>query len=93
MAGLTRRSLINSSLGLVAAGSLARPFVANAQAKTAMAWLIQGFAQEEDIAMKRRSKNIKNRAAIRSNTALFPTRRCARRSYRQSQAALCPIFF
>ena len=53
MAGLTRRSLINSSLGLVAAGGLSRPFVANAQAKTAVVWWIQGFAQEEDIAFKK----------------------------------------
>ncbi|MBV9554369.1 MAG: carbohydrate ABC transporter substrate-binding protein [Alphaproteobacteria bacterium] len=32
---------------------LSRPFVANAAAKTATVWWIQGFAQEEDIAFKK----------------------------------------
>src|SRR4051812_42952114 len=53
MAGMTRRSLINSSIGLAAGATLARPYIANAQAKTAVAWWIQGFAQEEDIAFKK----------------------------------------
>jgi len=45
--------LIQSSVGALAAGTLARPYVARAQAKTAEAWWIQGFAQEEDIAFKK----------------------------------------
>ena len=53
MATLTRRSVLRSSLALTAAGSLARPFVARAAAKTAEVWWIQGFAQEEDIAFKK----------------------------------------
>ena len=40
-------------MGLVAAGSLARPYIANAAAKTATVWWIQGFAHEEDIAFKK----------------------------------------
>jgi multiple sugar transport system substrate-binding protein len=40
-------------LGLVAAGSLAKPYIANAAAKTATVWWIQGFAQEEDTAFKK----------------------------------------
>ena len=53
MARLTRRSLLRNSLGLAAAGSLARPYIANAAAKTATVWWIQGFAQEEDVAFKK----------------------------------------
>ncbi len=53
MKRLTRRSLLRNSLGLVAAGSLARPYIANAAAKTATVWWIQGFAHEEDIAFKK----------------------------------------
>jgi multiple sugar transport system substrate-binding protein len=53
MQQLTRRSLLRSSVGLVAGSVLARPFIANAAAKTATAWLVQGFAQEEDVAMKK----------------------------------------
>jgi multiple sugar transport system substrate-binding protein len=52
MTKLTRRSILRHSLGLAAAGTLARPYIAHAEAKTAVAWWIQGFAQEEDIAYK-----------------------------------------
>ena len=53
MPELTRRSLLRNSLGSAAIGALARPFIANAQAKTAAVWWVQGFAQEEDIAFKK----------------------------------------
>jgi len=53
MSRLTRRSVLQSSAALAAAGALARPYVANAAAKTAETWWIQGFAQEEDIAFKK----------------------------------------
>ena len=53
MAILTRRSVLGGSLGLVAAGTLARPYVANAAATTATVWWAQGFVQEEDEAFKR----------------------------------------
>jgi len=53
MRGVTRRSLIRSSAGLVAAGAMAHPYVANAAATTATVWWTQGFAQEEDIAFKK----------------------------------------
>jgi multiple sugar transport system substrate-binding protein len=48
MAILTRRSVLRSSLGLAAAGALARPHIANAAATTAEVWWVQGFAKEED---------------------------------------------
>ena len=47
---LTRRSLLRSSVGLVAAGTLARPYIANAAATTAEVWWVQGFVPEEDVA-------------------------------------------
>ncbi len=49
---LTRRSLLRGSAAAVMAGTLARPFVANAAATTATAWWVQGFAHEEDIAFQ-----------------------------------------
>src|SRR5580658_3954402 len=52
MTSMTRRSLIGRSAGLVAAASLARPYIANAAAKTAVVWWVQGFAQQEDIGFK-----------------------------------------
>src|SRR5271169_1780521 len=53
MAGLTRRSVLRGSVGLVAAGTLARPYIANAAATTATVWWVQGFIQEEDVAFKK----------------------------------------
>ena len=50
---LTRRSVLRASLGFAAAGALARPHIANAQAKTANVWWTQGFAHEEDIAFNK----------------------------------------
>jgi multiple sugar transport system substrate-binding protein len=53
MSHLTRRSVLTGSAGLLAAGTLARPYIANAQAKTAVMWWAQGFVQEEDISIKK----------------------------------------
>jgi multiple sugar transport system substrate-binding protein len=50
---LTRRSLLHGSLGLAAATTLARPYIANAAATTATVWWVQGFAEEEDISFKK----------------------------------------
>ncbi len=52
MEKLTRRSLLRASMGLAAAGTVARPYVANAAATTATVWWVQGFAQQEDIGFK-----------------------------------------
>src|ERR1700740_2575538 len=53
MAKLTRRSLLRNSFGLVSAGTLARPYIANAAATTAAVWWTQGSAEEEDISFKK----------------------------------------
>jgi multiple sugar transport system substrate-binding protein len=53
MSNLTRRSLLRASLGMAAAGTLARPYIANAQAKTATVWWVQGFVPQEDDAFRK----------------------------------------
>jgi multiple sugar transport system substrate-binding protein len=53
MSNLSRRSVLRSSLALASAGALARPFIANAAATTATLWWTQGFAEEEDISIKK----------------------------------------
>ncbi|MGC2411647.1 MAG: hypothetical protein WA459_02985 [Stellaceae bacterium] len=53
MRAVSRRSFIHRSLGLAAAGAVARPYVANSAAATATVWWTQGFAQEEDVAFKK----------------------------------------
>jgi multiple sugar transport system substrate-binding protein len=50
---LTRRSVLRSGVALASVGAFGRPFIANAEAKTAIAWMVQGFAEEEDVALKK----------------------------------------
>ena len=49
---LSRRSVVRGSVALAAAGTIGRPYVANAAAKTAAVWWSQGFVREEDEALK-----------------------------------------
>ncbi len=53
MTTLSRRSVLSSSLAAAAAGTLGRPYIANAAATTATVWWTQGFAEEEDISFKK----------------------------------------
>jgi len=52
MSRLSRRSVLRGSIGLAAAGAFARPYIANAQAKTATVWWVQGFVKEEDVSFQ-----------------------------------------
>ena len=52
MARVSRRNVLSGSIGLAATAALARPYIANAQAKTAVCWIGQGFVQQEDLAMR-----------------------------------------
>jgi multiple sugar transport system substrate-binding protein len=52
MGNLRRREVLRASVQLAAAGTLARPYIANAAATTATVWWIQGFVQEEDLAFR-----------------------------------------
>jgi multiple sugar transport system substrate-binding protein len=53
MRSLSRRSVLRNSVAFAAAGTLARPFIANAAASTATVWWTQGFVPEEDAAFKK----------------------------------------
>jgi multiple sugar transport system substrate-binding protein len=53
MGNLSRRSVLRTSLAAAAAGTLARPYIANAAATTAEVWWAQGFVPEEDVAIKK----------------------------------------
>ena len=46
MIGLGRRSVLRGSVGLAAAGTLARPYIANAQAKTASVWWVRASSRK-----------------------------------------------
>lgn len=47
MVNISRRALVRGTLGAVT-GTLARPYIANAEAKTAVVWQNQGFVKQED---------------------------------------------
>jgi multiple sugar transport system substrate-binding protein len=53
MGSLSRRSVLRSSFAAAAAGTLARPYIANAAATTAEVWWPQGFVPEEDAGFKK----------------------------------------
>jgi len=48
---LSRRTVLRASLSAAAIAGLSRPYLANAEAKTATVWWAQGFVPEEDTAL------------------------------------------
>src|SRR4051812_22479355 len=72
MAVISRRSLINTSIGLAATATLARPYIANAQAKTATVWWIQGFAHEEDISFKKLVEDYQKASGNKIDYSIIP---------------------
>ena len=53
MEKLSRRSVLRASVGLAASAVLARPYIANAEAKTAQVWWAQGFVENEDVSLRK----------------------------------------
>ena len=73
MSKLSRRTLIRSSLSLAATGAIGRPYVANAQAKTATAWWNQGFVPEEDSSFRTMVTNYEKQSGNKIDYSLIPT--------------------
>jgi multiple sugar transport system substrate-binding protein len=69
---LTRRSLLRTSLGAAAAGALARPYIANAQAKTAQVWVAQGFIPEEDDAIRKQIADYEKASGNKIDYSIVP---------------------
>jgi multiple sugar transport system substrate-binding protein len=72
MAVMSRRSLIHTSIGGAATATLARPYIANAQAKTATVWWIQGFAHEEDISFKKLVEDYQKASGNKIDYSIIP---------------------
>ena len=53
MEKISRRRVLIGTLGVSATASLARPYIASAQSKTATVWFQQGFVRPEDEALKK----------------------------------------
>jgi multiple sugar transport system substrate-binding protein len=73
MKKLSRRTVIRSSVGLAAAAAIARPYVANAQAKTATAWWNQGFVPEEDASFRAMVADYEKQSGNKIDYSLIPT--------------------
>jgi multiple sugar transport system substrate-binding protein len=72
MAKLTRRSVVRGSLGLVAAGALGRPHIANAAATTIEVWFAQGFVPEEDSAFQAMAADYEKASGDKIDHSLIP---------------------
>ena len=69
---LTRRSVLRGSLAFGAAGTLARPHIANAAATTAELWWVQGFSKEEDAAFKRMVAEYEKASGNKIDDSIIP---------------------
>ena len=93
MTRLTRRSLLHSSLGLVAAGTLARPHIANAAATTAEVWWAQGFAQEEDVSIKKIIADYQKASGNTIELSIMPFAPQRQKIIAAMQSGVVPDFF
>jgi len=69
---LTRRSVLRSGAAFASISVLARPYIANAEAKTATAWLVQGFAEEEDVSLKQMIANYEKASGNKIDFTIIP---------------------
>src|SRR5215471_7588610 len=72
MRKLTRRSVLRGSVGLFAAVAIARPHIANAQAKTAEVWWTQGFVPDEDVAFRKLVADYEKASGNKINYSIVP---------------------
>ena len=72
MTGITRRSVINRAVALAAAGALARPYIADAQVKTAEVWWVQGFVPDEDAAIQKAVADYQKQSGNKIDLSIVP---------------------
>ena len=72
MVTMSRRLALTGSLGLAATGTLGRPYIANAQAKTATIWVGQGFVQQEDEALKKTVADYEKASGNKIDYSIMP---------------------
>ena len=72
MSSLSRRSVLRGIPGPGGRRSLARPYIANAAAKTATVWWVQGFAQEEDVAFRKVVEDYEKASGNKLDYSIIP---------------------
>jgi len=93
MTRLTRRSVLHSSLGLVAAGTLARPYIANAAATTAEVWWAQGFVQEEDVSIRKVVADYQKASGNKIELSIAPFAPLRQKIVAATQSGVVPDLF
>jgi multiple sugar transport system substrate-binding protein len=63
--------MLGATLG-AAAGTLGRPYIANAQAKTAVCWINQGFVKQEDDAMNKVCQDYMKQSGNKLDYSIMP---------------------
>jgi TRAP-type C4-dicarboxylate transport system substrate-binding protein len=71
MLNISRRTLARGALSAVA-GALARPYIANAQAKTAVVWQNQGFVRQEDEAFVKTVRDYEKTSGNKIELSVIP---------------------
>jgi multiple sugar transport system substrate-binding protein len=72
MGNLSRRGILTGTVGVAATGALSRPYIANAQAKTAVCWLNQGFIPQEDEAMRKVAEDYMKASGNKLDYSIMP---------------------
>ena len=72
MSRMSRRGVLRGSFGAMAAGTLARPFIAKAVAKTATVWWTQGFIPEEDASFRQMVAEYEKASGNKIDHSLIP---------------------
>ena len=72
MERMSRRSVLGATLGVATAGALGRPYIANAQAKTAAVWVNQGFVPQEDEAFKKVAADYMKESGNKLDYSIMP---------------------
>ena len=93
MTDINQAFLVRGSLAVAAAGSLARPYIANAAASTATVWWTQGFAQEEDVAFKKIVADYEKASGNTIDYSIIPFAPVAARRYLGDHQRRSPRLF
>jgi len=90
MSTVSRRSILRGSLGVVAAGTLSRPFIANAAATTAEVWWNQGFVPEEDAAFRAMVADYEKASGNKIDQSLVPFAPMRQKAVAAMQSGVVP---
>jgi multiple sugar transport system substrate-binding protein len=71
MRTVRRRTVLGATLGAVG-GTLGRPYIASAQAKTAVCWINQGFVKQEDDAMDKTCQDYMKESGNKLDYSIMP---------------------